>query len=115
MSTAAVGDLVSQPYKYGFVTDIETEKIAKGLSEDVVRLISSKKQEPDFLLAFRLRAYRQWLTMQEPDWAALGYPRIDYQDIIYYAAPRQQAKKACLLYTSPSQRDGLLSRMPSSA
>ena len=80
--SSAVGDLVSQPYKYGFVTDIETEKIAKGLSEDVVRLISAKKEEPDFLLQFRLRAYRQWLRMREPDWAALGYPKIDYQDII---------------------------------
>ena len=64
-SAQAVGDLVSQPYKYGFVTDIETEKIAKGLSEDVVRLISSKKEEPQFLLDFRLRAYRQWLRMKE--------------------------------------------------
>jgi len=93
MSTAAVGDLVSQPYKYGFVTDIETEKIAKGLSEDVVRLISSKKDEPAFLLDFRLRAYRQWLEMEEPDWAALGHAPIDYQNIIYYAAPKQQEKK----------------------
>jgi Fe-S cluster assembly protein SufB len=92
---------VSQPYKYGFVTDIETEKIAKGLSEDVVRLISSKKQEPDFLLEFRLRAYRQWLQMQEPDWATLGYPPIDYQNIIYYAAPKQQAKKASLDEVDP--------------
>ncbi|MEB3165893.1 MAG: Fe-S cluster assembly protein SufB, partial [Cyanobacteriota bacterium] len=79
MSTATVGDLVSQPYKYGFVTEIETEKIAKGLSEDVVRLISAKKEEPDFLLQFRLRAYRQWLQLQAPDWAALGFPPIDYQ------------------------------------
>jgi len=77
-STATVGDLVSQPYKYGFVTDIETEKIAKGLSEDVVRLISAKKEEPDFLLNFRLRAFQQWQKMEEPDWAALGYPAIDY-------------------------------------
>jgi len=100
-SPQAVGDLVSQPYKYGFVTDIETEKIAKGLSEDVVRLISSKKQEPAFLLEFRLRAYRQWLQMQEPDWATLGYPPIDYQDIIYYAAPKQQAKKASLDEVDP--------------
>jgi len=71
-SAQAVGDLVSQPYKYGFVTDIETEKIAKGLSEDVVRLISSKKEEPAFLLDFRLRAYRQWLQMR----ARLGGPRL---------------------------------------
>jgi Fe-S cluster assembly protein SufB len=102
MTTASrVSDLVSQPYRYGFVTDIETEKIAKGLSEEVVRLISAKKNEPDFLLNFRLRAWRQWQEMQEPDWAALGYPRIDYQDIIYYAAPRQQAKKASLDEVDP--------------
>ena len=101
MTSAAVGDLVAQPYKYGFVTEIETEKIAKGLSEDVVRLISSKKEEPAFLLDFRLRAYRQWLQMQEPDWAALGYPSIDYQDIVYYAAPKQQVKKASLDEVDP--------------
>ena len=102
MTTAAsVGDLVSQPYKYGFVTDIETEKIAKGLSEDVVRLISSKKDEPAFLLEFRLRAYRQWLQMETPDWAALGYPQIDFQNIIYYAAPKQRDKKASLDEVDP--------------
>jgi len=101
MTSAAVGDLVAQPYKYGFVTEIETEKIAKGLSEDVVRLISAKKEEPAFLLDFRLRAYRQWLQMDEPDWAALGYPPIDYQDIIYYAAPKQQAKKSSLDEVDP--------------
>ncbi|MEI6358944.1 MAG: Fe-S cluster assembly protein SufB [Synechococcus sp. ELA619] len=102
MTTAAsVGDLVSQPYKYGFVTDIETEKIAKGLSEDVVRLISSKKDEPAFLLEFRLRAYRQWLQMETPDWAALGYPKIDFQNIIYYAAPKQRDKKASLDEVDP--------------
>ncbi len=88
--------LVSQPYRYGFVTDIETEKIAKGLDEDVVRLISAKKQEPEFLLNFRLKAFRTWQRMKEPDWAAIGYPRIDYQNIIYYAAPKQQQKKASL-------------------
>ncbi|MFN7900921.1 MAG: Fe-S cluster assembly protein SufB, partial [Synechococcaceae cyanobacterium] len=102
MTTASrVSDLVSQPYRYGFVTDIETEKIAKGLSEDVVRLISAKKNEPEFLLNFRLRAWRQWQELQEPDWAALGYPPIDYQDIVYYAAPRQQAKKASLDEVDP--------------
>ena len=100
-STASVGDLVSQPYRYGFVTDIETEKIAKGLDEGVVRLISAKKNEPDFLLNFRLRAYAQWLQMEEPDWAALGYGPIDYQDMVYYAAPKQQAKKASLDEVDP--------------
>jgi len=100
-STASVGDLVSQPYRYGFVTDIETEKIAKGLDEDVVRLISAKKHEPAFLLNFRLRAYAQWLQMEEPDWAALGHGPIDYQDMIYYAAPKQQSKKASLDEVDP--------------
>lgn len=93
--------LVSQPYRYGFVTDIETEKIAKGLDEDVVRLISSKKKEPEFLLNFRLKAFRTWQRMKEPDWAALGYPKIDYQNIIYYAAPKQQQKKASLDEVDP--------------
>jgi Fe-S cluster assembly protein SufB len=100
-STASVGDLVSQPYRYGFVTDIETEKIAKGLDEDVVRLISAKKQEPAFLLDFRLKAYAQWLQMEEPDWAALGHGPIDYQEMIYYAAPKQQVKKASLDEVDP--------------
>jgi len=93
--------LVSQPYRYGFVTDIETEKIAKGLDEDVVRLISAKKQEPEFLLNFRLKAFRTWQRMKEPNWAALGYPKIDYQNIIYYAAPKQQQKKASLDEVDP--------------
>ena len=93
--------LVSQPYRYGFVTDIETEKIAKGLDEDVVRLISAKKKEPEFLLNFRLKAFRIWQRMKEPNWAALGYPEIDYQNIIYYAAPKQQQKKASLDEVDP--------------
>ena len=79
MTSSSTKDLVSQPYKYGFVTEIETDKIAKGLSEDVVRLISAKKEEPDFLLQFRLRAFRNWLTLEEPEWAGLGYPELDYQ------------------------------------
>ncbi len=92
---------MSQPYRYGFVTDIETEKIAKGLDEDVVRLISAKKQEPAFLLNFRLKAYAQWLQMEGPDWEALGHGPIDYQEMIYYAAPKQQAKKASLDEVDP--------------
>ncbi len=91
--SAAVQTLVNQPYKYGFVTEIESETIPKGLSEDVVRLISAKKHEPEFMLEFRLRAYRQWLRMAEPTWAHVGYPAIDYQNIIYYSAPKQAAKK----------------------
>ena len=99
--SAGVDALVAQPYRYGFVTDIETEKIAKGLSEDVVRLISAKKNEPAFLLDFRLRAFRLWQRMEEPDWAAVSYPPIDYQDIVYWAAPRQQARKASLDEVDP--------------
>ena len=80
----------SSEYKYGFTSDIETEVIDKGLSEDVVRLISSKKNEPDWLLKWRLEAYAQWLKMTEPTWANLHYPKIDFNDIIYYAAPKQK-------------------------
>ena len=84
-----------------FLAEIETDKIAKGLSEEVVRLISAKKDEPDFLLQFRLKAFRYWLTLEEPDWAALGYPEIDYQNIVYYAAPKQKEKKASLDEVDP--------------
>lgn len=90
--TATVKSLVNQPYKYGFVTDIESETLPPGLSEDVIRLISAKKNEPEFMLEFRLKAYRQWLKMAEPDWAEVGYPAIDYQAIVYYSAPKQKEK-----------------------
>ncbi len=88
-----VKTLVNQPYKYGFVTDIETESIPRGLSEDVVRLISTKKNEPEFMLEFRLKAYRQWLKMNEPDWPHVEYPEIDYQNIVYYSAPKKKQEK----------------------
>ncbi len=91
--SASVKTLVNQPYKYGFVTDIESDTIPKGLNEDVVRLISSKKNEPAFMLEFRLKAYRQWLKMTEPTWQEASYPPIDYQNIIYYSAPKQPKKK----------------------
>lgn len=91
--SASVKTLVNQPYKYGFITDIESDTIPKGLSEDVVRLISSKKNEPEFMLDFRLKAYRQWLKMTEPSWQEASYPPIDYQNIIYYSAPKQPKKK----------------------
>jgi len=82
-----IADATSGDYKYGFVTDIDTDIVPPGLSEDVIRLISAKKGEPDWLLDFRLRAYRKWLTMKMPDWAHLEIPPIDYQAISYYAAP----------------------------
>lgn len=83
-------EVTGSDYKYGFTSDIDTESIPKGLSEDVVRLISAKKNEPDFMLEFRLKAYRHWLTMPKPEWAHLNIPEIDYQEIIYYAAPKNK-------------------------
>jgi Fe-S cluster assembly protein SufB len=85
-------EVTQRDYKYGFVTDIETETIPKGLNEDVVRIISAKKGEPEFMLEWRLKAFRQWQTMEMPKWAHLTISEINYQDIIYYAAPKQQAK-----------------------
>jgi Fe-S cluster assembly protein SufB len=103
--SATVQNLVNQPYKYGFVTAIEADVIPKGLSEDVVRLISAKKEEPEWMLEFRLRAYRTWLQMTEPVWAHVEYPPIDYQDIIYYSAPKQSEKKKSLDEVDPELLD----------
>ncbi len=91
MSTV-LDNLVSQPYKHGFVTDIESESAPKGLSEDTIRMISAKKNEPEWLLEFRLQAYRHWLTMTEPQWPNVHYPKIDFQAISYYAAPKPKKK-----------------------
>ncbi|MBD1868763.1 Fe-S cluster assembly protein SufB [Cyanobacteria bacterium FACHB-471] len=100
--TATVRSLVNQPYKYGFVTDIESESIPRGLSEDVIRLISAKKQEPEFMLEFRLKAYRQWLKMTEPTWPQVKYPPIDYQNIVYYSAPKKKDKLSSLDEVDPT-------------
>jgi Fe-S cluster assembly protein SufB len=87
--SSPVENLVNREYKYGFVTDIEADSLPPGLNEDVIRLISAKKQEPAFMLEWRLKAYRRWLEMSEPHhWANISYPRLDYQDIIYYSAPK---------------------------
>jgi Fe-S cluster assembly protein SufB len=86
--SAVIQNLVNQPYKHGFVTDIESDVVAKGLSEDVIRMISAKKGEPEWLLEFRLNAYRHWLTMTEPVWPNVKYPKIDFQDISYFSAPK---------------------------
>jgi len=83
-----VESLAQQEYKYGFVTPVETETVPKGLNEEIIRMISERKKEPEFLLEWRLKAYRHWLTMTEPHWANVKYPPIDYQDIYYYAAPK---------------------------
>lgn len=89
----SVQSLVSQPYKYGFVTDIEADVIPRGLNEGIIRLISAKKNEPEFMLEFRLKAYRKWLTLEEPTWPNVTYNPIDYQQIIYYSAPKQKKER----------------------
>ena len=94
-------DLVDRPYRHGFVTDIESEVAAKGLSEDTIRLISAKKNEPEWLLEFRLKAYAQWLKMEEPQWANVKHPRIDFQSISYYSAPKARKKLASMDEVDP--------------
>ena len=89
-------DILNSDYKYGFFTDIETEEFPKGLSEDIVRMISAKKEEPEWLLNFRLKAYRHWLTMEHPKWAKLTIPEINYQDLYYYSAPKKKDAVASL-------------------
>src|SRR5215218_1173522 len=86
--SSSIESLISREYQHGFVTDIESDTFAVGLSEDVVRAISMKKNEPAFMLEWRLKAYRRWLTMREPHWGNLRYEPIDYQNIIYYSAPK---------------------------
>jgi Fe-S cluster assembly protein SufB len=85
-----IEELANREYKYGFVTDIEAESLPKGLNEDIIRSISAIKQEPEFMLEWRLKAYRHWLTMKEPHWANVKYNPIDYQDIVYYSAPKKK-------------------------
>src|SRR5258705_2625601 len=100
MSTAEI--FANREYKHGWVTDIESETIPRGLSEDTVRLISAKKQEPEWMLDFRLKAYRHWLTMKEPrHWPNVTFPEVDYQDMIYYSAPKQKAALASLDEVDP--------------
>ncbi len=99
--SSTLKDLVSQPYRHGFVTDIASDVAAKGLSEDTVRMISSKKNEPAWLLEFRLKALRHWFTLTEPEWATVKYPKIDFQDISYYSAPKKKAKLASMDEVDP--------------
>jgi Fe-S cluster assembly protein SufB len=93
---AALRELTEGKYKYGFVTDVETDQVPKGLSEDVIRIISHKKGEPDWMLQWRLEAYRYWLAMVEPTWPNVHYPKIDYQEIVYYSAPKPKKKLGSL-------------------
>lgn len=92
-------------YKYGFVTDVQEDRIPKGLNEDIVRLISEKKGEPEWMLSFRLKAFRHWQTLKMPEWAHLNIPEIDYQDIIYYSAPKQKAKYESMDEVDPELKE----------
>jgi Fe-S cluster assembly protein SufB len=103
MSTA-LNNLVNQPYKHGFVTEIETDTVDKGLNEEIIRLISKRKNEPEWLLAFRLDAFKHWLTMNEPTWANVKYPKIDFQDIIYFAQPKPKKQLASMDEVDPELR-----------
>ncbi|MCX6140179.1 MAG: Fe-S cluster assembly protein SufB [Candidatus Kapabacteria bacterium] len=99
--SAILDEVVQNEYKYGFVTDIEQDLLPKGLSEDVIRFISAKKEEPEWMLAWRLKAYAQWLKMKEPMWSNVTHPRIDFQDIIYWASPRKKEGPASLDEVDP--------------
>ena len=96
--------ITSSEYKYGFVTDIEADEAPKGLSEDIVRFISAKKNEPEWMLEYRLKAYRHWLTMEEPTWPNVQYPAINFQDVIYYSAPKQKVAPNSLDEIDPELR-----------
>ena len=96
-----ISEVTNKEYEYGFVTDIETDFVPKGLNEDIIRLISKKKEEPEWLLEFRLKAFRHWQTLKQPNWAHLDLPEINYQDIIYYAAPRKRQEKQSLDEVDP--------------
>ena len=103
-ATQTIEGLASQEYKYGFITEVETETIPRGLNEDVIRLISAKKEEPEWLLEWRLKAFRVWSAMTEPTWHNVRYSPIDYQDISYYSAPKQQAQLESLDDVDPEIR-----------
>ena len=103
-ATRTIEELANREYQYGFVTDVEAETVPKGLNEEVVRLISEKKREPAWLLEWRLKAYRTWLTMTEPTWQNVRYPAIDYQDIIYYSAPKKRPALNSLDEVAPEIR-----------
>ncbi|MDX1387477.1 MAG: Fe-S cluster assembly protein SufB, partial [bacterium] len=101
----ALKEITSGEYKYGFVTDIDQEKFPKGLNEDIIRMISAKKKEPEWLLEFRLKSYRHWLNMTEPHWANVKYNKINYQDLYYYAAPKTKEKPKSLDEIDPEIRE----------
>jgi Fe-S cluster assembly protein SufB len=99
--SATLQNVVNKPYKHGFVTEIESDVAPKGLNEDTIRLISTKKNEPEWLLDFRLKAFQQWLKMEEPKWSNVKYPKIDFQAISYYSAPKTKKKLASMDEVDP--------------
>jgi Fe-S cluster assembly protein SufB len=105
MTNVEIQEIAAQEYKYGFVTDIEADTAPPGLSEDIIRFISAKKEEPEWLLEFRLKSFRHWLTMKEPTWANVSFPPIDYQAISYYSAPKQKKKLNSLDEVDPELRE----------
>src|SRR5262245_57364125 len=103
-ATSTIQELANREYQHGFYTDIEKETVTRGLNDDVIRLISAKKQEPAFLLQWRLKAYRHWLTMVEPKWPNVHYPPVNYQDIFYYAAPKPKKQLGSMEEVDPELR-----------
>jgi Fe-S cluster assembly protein SufB len=103
-ATSTIEELANREYKYGFVTDIEADTVPRGLNEDIVRMISAKKKEPPFMLDWRLKAYRHWLTMTEPKWAHVHYPPVNFQDVIYYSAPKPKKQLTSLDEVDPELR-----------
>ncbi len=104
MANQDVRDLAQKEYKYGFESEVEADQVPKGLNEDIVRLISHKKEEPAFMLEWRLKAFRHWLTMKEPTWSEVRYPPIDYQGVIYYSAPKAKKKLGSMDEVDPEIR-----------
>ena len=103
-ATSEIQELANREYKYGFVTDVDVEAVPPGLNEDIIRTISAKKKEPEFMLEWRLKAYRHWLTMKEPRWPNVHYPPVNFQDIIYYAAPKPKKRLNSLDEVDPELR-----------
>ena len=101
----SVHDLANQEYKYGFVTDIEADALPPGLNEDIIRALSAKKDEPEFMLEWRLKAYRHWRTLEEPAWAKVHYTKPEFDQIVYYSAPKQKKKLDSLDEVDPELLD----------
>lgn len=94
-------EFTSKEYEFGWTVDLEADEAPKGLNEDIIHFISAKKEEPQWLLEWRLKAFRMWQKMEEPEWANVNYPKVDYQDLIYYSAPKQKKKPKSLDEVDP--------------